>query len=153
MTAQNLQIEPLASSTSGEVKAFRLRPQDVERLAPLLAVAIGRAVRLTTGRTTPKKIIRQGARAEVQFWVAMRAETEILAVVITELIDYPTGKKALRILLAEGQEMRIWTPWFGEIEAEAKDQGCSVIEYHGRPGWSHIFPEFRELYRAYEKEI
>lgn len=69
-----------------------------------------------------------------QIWVAMDG-TEILGVVVTEIINYPQLKAAVVFALA-GKRFADWFEHVSIIEEWARSQGCAVIEMSGRRGWA-----------------
>ncbi len=66
------------------------------------------------------------------------------SVIVTEINDYPTGKRA-RIWLAAGEMDELVNDMLPDVEAWAKGGGCISITIVGRKGW------LRKLKDTYEQ--
>ena len=154
MTQMQQQIVPSDSSSSAEIFAEQVHPDHLWDIAPRLWPFVKKATDVSEF-VSPEHIFRQAQENAVQLWVIYQyppEELDILAVVVTQIVRYDEAS-VCEILLAGGREMKKWTPLLTELEAWAKREGCSRIHVNGRPGWARVFPEYREVYRVFAKEI
>ena len=76
-----------------------------------------------------------------QCWVYVPEEDKISCVFITQLIQYPAGKKVMNIILAGGAGLKEWKNevWDFFIE-RAREKECQEIIFSGRSGWERLYP-------------
>ena len=86
-----------------------------------------------------------------QLWLAWGGD-EIVAVCITEIINYPK-KRVLNIPVLAGHQIERWVGFLRHIEAWAKSEGCRKIEMSGRKGWRKILDDWLETGVILEKDI
>ena len=99
---------------------------------------LGPAIRLSHGRMSSDSILTSLMGQELQLWFAEDG-AEIKAALVTELLVYKTGLKAVRVVLLGGVNMKDWLHFASTIDAWGKSKGCSVIEAMGvRSGWARV---------------
>ena len=86
-----------------------------------------------------------------QLWIAWE-DKHIVAVCITEIINYPQSK-VLNVPILAGHQIERWIGFLAHIEAWAKSEGCTKIEMAGRKGWSKFLNDWLETGVILEKEI
>jgi hypothetical protein len=98
------------------------------RAAPLVRAALERG----EGSYSESDIARALLSGAWQLWLAERGE--VVALGITEIIDFPRKRKCLlRYLAGDMEAIAEHAP---QIEAWAIDHGCHIIMAHGRKGWA-----------------
>lgn len=102
-------------------------------IEPLLKKAVDRGHE----RYTIDDVCRFIDEQVMQLSVAIAGD-EIIAVFVTEVIDYPQSR-ALRAVFTGGEIGRV-DEWMAEFDAYldegANAIGADLVELHGRPGWA-----------------
>ena len=78
---------------------------------------------------------------DMQLWVVFNEETEILAVITTELVNYPR-KKVCRIVTLSGDFMDDWVEYISVIEEWAIENNCEAMETFCRKGFKKKLETF-----------
>lgn len=132
-----------------------LSPEDAVHAWPTIRPILARAVDRVRGRTSCDHILECVQIRTMQLWLLVEPpfeQKDVLAVVVTELREYP-GRSVCVMLLAAGRLVRRWKPLLGVVEEWAKLEGAELLEIHGRRGWGGLLPEFEEDYTVFVKEI
>jgi hypothetical protein len=122
-------------------------------MAPVLAPVLDRAVQRNHDRGNVWDALSRARKGLSVVWCALEQDGELLAVCVTELTVYPSGRKVCEIVYGAGDEMHRWKSLLSVIEEYALAEDCNSVEIRGRPGWGRVFPEYQEVYRVLEKEI
>lgn len=80
------------------------------------------------------------------------ATGEVLAALVAEAQEYPNAQ-VFSLAYCGGEQMERWAHLISALEQEAVRLGCHIVRIPGRKGWGHIFPDYREVMRVYEREI
>jgi len=121
-------------------------------LEPIVGPMLDRATCLASGRVDSEDVLRMCDEGTMQLWLAMRNERDVIAVLVTELVEFP-GRKVCNLLFCAGEDMHTWAHKLAEIEAWAAGEGCEIVTIQGRAGWGRMFPEYRLAYVTLEREI
>ena len=120
-------------------------PEHYEAVWPLIEQYMDGAAEYTYGRFKTADIYNDLIRGHQQLWIAYD-EGDIYGVVVTELINYPQ-MRTLVMHFTGGRKLPKWkNEMLQLLQRFAKDNGCSVIESYGRPGWGRVFE--RDGYKA-----
>lgn len=96
-----------------------------------------------------KKAILQG---QWYLWVAIDAEREFIAAVVTRIADYPRAR-LYDVPYIGGRDMRRWlAPMMNAIEAHARQSGAIAMQGFGRRGWCRV-AGYREAYSVFVKDL
>jgi len=86
-------------------------------------------------------------RQKAQLWCGEKS------VIVTEINDYPTGKRA-RIWLAAGEMDELVDDMLPDVEAWAKGGGCVSITIVGRKGWLRKLKDnYEQNYVTLERKL
>ena len=94
------------------------------------------------------------AAGMVQVWLTMLG-SDIANVTVTELAEFVSGRKALKIILTGGYGSLQYMPEIlGKLEEFARLETCASIMVEGRRGWEKALPpEYRFSHIVMEKEL
>lgn len=156
MTQAALQIESSTSPLTGEIEAVVVP-------TGLRSAAIDEAIRKhiepacarSSGQITIDQVFYLLDQEKAQAFVAVE-NREIVAAVITEVFEYVSGLRSLRLMLAGGYGTlrTAMTPLLAKIEEFAVLSICSSVIIEGRKGWERTIPEeYRFMCKVFEKEI
>jgi len=111
----------------------------------------------TYGRFTKEDILAGTLTKPQQLWIAFDEQDNnaIYGAVVTEIIDYPR-MRALVMHFTGGKDLPKWkTEMLSLLRRFSKDQGCSIIESYGRPGWEKVFKDdgYRKPFTFYELPV
>ena len=91
------------------------------------------------GRTNTEDILYQCLNNQSSLWIIFDVESlDIVGCTVTQLNDYPSGKRMLNLDHVTGKKMGDWIDRGLEVmEKWAKDNKCQGIEGVGRQGFWH----------------
>lgn len=87
-------------------------------------------------------VFRALSLGEMQAWVAVDDRGAILTLLLTR-ISRQRDKSVLRVEWCGGSDMSSWIGERWRLKEWAGLMGCSAIDFEGREGWQHFFPEAR----------
>ena len=95
------------------------------------------------GKYRPEDIANLVLSGDQVMWLALRDGLE--GVMLTRLIQYPTGQIGALVFGAAGKDSRYWSGEpFQRIEDWARAGGATFMEFYGRRGWEKkMGPEWR----------
>lgn len=117
---------------------------EVEHRWGEIAALVGRAV-AENGAWYTTDSIREAAKAgDMQIWRISGPE-RLLGVGVTEIRNYPSGRRICWIFALAGVEFDSWAHCIDTIKEWAKANGCHSVAMHGRKGWVKKLKGWREL--------
>lgn len=126
----------------------------IESIWPSIENYAKGAAMYTYGRFTSDDIKRGVLTNPQQLWVAFD-ENEMYGMVVTEVFTYPQIK-ALTMHFTGGRDLPKWkAPMLELLQKFGKDNGCTIIESYGRPGWEKVFKNdgFKQRFVFYELPV
>jgi len=116
---------------------------------------IEKATDRSGGRYRVQDIRQAVLAAKKQLWIIVNGSDAVMAAVVTEIRDYPTGVKACNVVLCAGEDHRLWVHHIDGLKDWAKERGCSIMEVMGRDGWTPALREmgYRRSQAVFEMEI
>jgi hypothetical protein len=125
----------------------------VREFWPVIAEHVEAGCSFSGGRLTPEAILDAAEKSEMQVFLALRNETEIVGVGVTTLSVYPSGLKCCDVLIVGGASAGLWADMQHPLTRWAKGEGCQRIQMVGRKGWGKTLPDWRVAATMYEREI
>jgi hypothetical protein len=128
---------------------------EVESAWPGIKGYVAEALAHGTGRMGPDDVLRYLVSGEMQAFIVFDADAaKLLAVLVTEVMDYPTAR-VLDLALCAGERLDLWISALPWLEGFAKQAGCTQMQVHGRAGWSRVLAPrgFREAARVLLKGV
>jgi len=141
------QIEP--SSTPCSVSL--IRPEDVYGVWHLALPLLRKPIEGTGGRLSPETVFAFLTMGQFQLWLVTDTETRCAAV--SEIAVYPTGLRALRVLILGGEDLGRWVKLWNIAEQWAAERGCVKAETVGRKGWTEVLADWTQTKVHMEKDI
>ena len=90
----------------------------------------------------------------MQLWLAYDPDDkQVLAACATEIVNYESGYRTVRILILGGFDVNRWSGCIATIEEWALYEGCDAVEIAGRAGWGRIYEDYRPIEHWFAKEI
>ena len=129
--------------------SLKCKPWLIERSAiagawPAVKHMIDAALVESAGRLDADDVLALLGEGGMQLWamVTSDGEPEVVAVLVTEIIDYPR-KRVLDLALMGGERMELWLDALPVLEQWAAQQGIDQVQIHGRRGWARVtgYPE------------
>jgi len=90
---------------------------------------------------TEESVMENIFKGNSQLWLVKCNEEEVVGIVVTNSVTYPTTKRLLIHLLG-GTEIQKWVHNISTIEDWAKSKGLEGIEIRGRKGWLKLLPDY-----------
>lgn len=133
---------------------MRLLPVDAHGLPdlwPLVRNRIASCCARSGGKYEPVDVLQNALAGRMRLWLAVEDDST-RALAITEIVQYPRIS-VCKLLACTGEQAKGWVDLVAEIEAWAKEHGCSVLEAICRPGWErHLKPMgYRKTHVVLEK--
>ena len=114
---------------------------------------------LALGASWSRKVSLEDVRERLgagfgQLWLVFDPATSVvLCAFVSELVDYPSGYRAGRVVLLGGGSLERWRHFLPRIEQWAKQEGCRALEIVGRRGWKRVFPDYEHGETTIVKEL
>lgn len=121
------------------VKPWLIGLEAIDGAWPAVKHFVERAISEGTGRITPDDVFEQLRSGGMQLWALITAdgEPEVVAVLVTEIIDYPR-RRVLDLALMAGDRMELWIDSLPVLEKWAVANGVDQVQVHGRKGWERV---------------
>ena len=115
---------------------------------------IEKAEKQSQEEMTAEDIYFKVKEKDMQLWVVFNEETDVLAVVTTELVNYPR-KKVCRIVTLGGEKIEDWVHSISIIEDWAIENNCQAMETFCRKGFKKKLQiyGYEETYIVLGKEL
>lgn len=101
-------------------------------LEPLVARAVGKI-----GVFTPAEVLKFAERGEWQIW-ALWADAGPSIVCLTDIVQYPDGRKVLRVNNLGGSDLQGALPCMKNIQEWGNRLGCHKTTADARPGVARL---------------
>jgi hypothetical protein len=129
-------------------------PKRVHEIWPHVASPLRRAI-AKTGLSAFADVERDVLSGRALLWLAVSGEGggfTVEAVASTSLQQTDAGRVCI-ITACAGANMPRWLPLISNIEAYAKEEGCSCVRIFGRKGWLRVLDGFRGKHVVLDKEL
>lgn len=100
----------------------------------------------------PRDILDELCSGHRQLWVVWSEEKEILAAVLTRIVQLRSCR-AMQINACGGVQVERWAHLVALIHAHAKAEGCRKVTIEGRPGWERLFRDYKRTRVILELEL
>jgi len=126
---------------SEEYKVSLIMPDQLMIIWDDVEKYLRKSCKRSKGRVTTQDILYQCLNNEASLWISFdTGNLKIIGCAVTQISDYPSGKRMLNLDHVAGKNM---SSWFDDglkiLEKWAKDNKCSGIEGVGREGfWNWI---------------
>ncbi len=147
-----------SSSSSSSVDELLLVPPGLDRtyLLDEIGKQLESALALNNGKMSYDDVLEMYRKRMCQLWMMVRDKV-IVGAVVSEIVNYVSGKKVLRLLVC-GSDTNTTLAGrleigMGVMEGFARDEGCSSVLIEGRRGWGRVLPEYHEVSTMFEKEL
>ena len=143
--------EPLGT----ELTVSLVPPFEVERIWDQVSRMLKLATDMSQGRYRLQDLKDKLMKGEFQLWIIFDPTFKIVAAITSTFTEYPQ-KKAAHGQFLGGERLIEWKQKFCDVfDSWARDNGCGLIEFSGRPGWGRELSEqgFREVFRTYQKDL
>lgn len=150
MTQAQTQTEP--SGTRSTVELVAIPPDDIPYCRDLIVKKLQPAIELAEGRLIAEDVIDCALDGKMQLFALMRINEPVLAMLATEIIEYP-GARVCKVLFLAGEKMSEWKHCLEDLEEWAAYEDCTQIEIQGREGWGRVYPEYHRSYTSFVKEL
>ena len=131
-----------------------IRAEDAHNWWPKVAKWCEQALEHGGNLLTLDDVKEAVANRDMQLWIIMDWR-EVTAVCVTEIRNWPRTK-VLTAIIVGGQHMDRWVAPLDDVLVRfAKDQGCRVLDAHGRRGWTKVLNSlgWKDATVTFAKEI
>ena len=116
-------------------------------VSPLIRKALLHA----EGELIPEDIKKHLDTSDLRLWVALENK-DVLAAMVTEIIQYPR-KKIVRVITLAGKDMNMWYEFLPMVEGYAIRNGCSSLEAWSRKGMARKLKDWKHSYDIITKDL
>jgi hypothetical protein len=131
------------------VELICVDPKRVHEIWPHVAELIRTAVKRTNLSHTAD-IEYDTLHGDGLLWIAW--DETIKAAATTSLIRTDRDKVCILTACA-GEDMQLWLPLLGKIEAYAKAEGCACVRIYGRKGWARVLKDYQVEQIVLERQL
>jgi hypothetical protein len=157
MTQAALPIESSISSSPDEVEVVLVSK---EQRNPIIDRAVRGCLESSLERTNDRITIEQMFylldSEMAQLFLAVEGR-RIIAAVITEFVEFVSGRRSLKVIVAGGEKGYLDTavePFLKKIEEVAMLGVCSSVLVEGRKGWGRVLSDgYKFSHSVFEKEL
>jgi hypothetical protein len=132
--AKRAEREKTVVLSNGDVELVCVPQSQIWMVSSAVWAMLDPALAQQRGMTKVEILRKDCAAGRSQLWFVLADRSQVLAVAVTEVLQYP-AKKMFCVAWLGGTQMRRWIEFFEIFKDLAKKQGCDGIEVHGRRGW------------------
>lgn len=134
------------------VRLVAIGPRDLEAWWPRGVHLVQKWIGESWGEWSIPEVYDAIAARELQWWLAVDGEP--VAMALTQILGTDSRKRC-HILGIAGEDMHTWLPYLVDIEAWARQTGCTRLTGAGRPGWERVLKDkgFVRMYSVIVKEL
>lgn len=136
-------------SSSADTTLYLVRPESLDQAWPLAEPWIAKALRRSDCVSTDAC---RGFIAEGKWHLFMAIGEGCEAVCVAEIQQYPL-RKVLSIYVCTGKDHTRWVKHLDQIEAWAREQGCSRVVAFARKGWAKLLPKYHSTHIILELDL
>ena len=144
------QIEA-ATVESRRCQVALVEAEDVGMVWDEVSPLIEKALLHAEGELVPEDIKKHLGKGDLRLWVALENK-DIIAAMVTEIIQYPR-KKIVRIITLAGKDMSMWYDFLPMIEGYAIRNNCSSLEAWTRKGMTRKLKDWKHSYDIITKDL
>lgn len=135
---------------SASVELCCVPPDGVPTLWPHVAHLIRRAMaRGRMGRFADVEADVLGSNA----WLWLAIENSVVLAAAVTKVTQEDGERLCTIVACAGHDWTKFGRLIGGLEDYARAEGCSAVEFCGRPGWMRRLPDYRVTKIVMRKQI
>lgn len=124
------------------MRLFSVSPDMLPHAWPVVLPWIEAVCRRPGCDHTSASLLALLTAGEGTLWVIHPRIGEPVAAGVTQIRDYQDGWRSCWVLAMGGSRAREWLSTLAVIESQARELGCAVVEFVGRPGWSRLLPDY-----------
>ena len=159
MATERIGIQGVAQESTGTTdqagpssKLILIHPELIDEIWPQVEKHLDRIAPHSEGELTTEDFHTALLSKDMQLWVAVDDELQVLASMVSQIISYPR-KRVLRILAIGGVDMERWMGHLPAVEDWAMEVGCSSLELWGRKGWQKMLKDWNDSYVVMTKDL
>lgn len=125
-------------------------------LARAIAPLLLKAVEHSDGRYSFDNVLEGLGTGRFELWGAMKKPASLVAVAVTTVDVFPSGKRAYVVLQLGGSSMADAAAFFKflpKMEGMARQAKCDVMQIIGRKGWERDLAGWATISTVYEREL
>jgi hypothetical protein len=132
-----------------KIELICVDPKRVHEIWPHVAGLIHSAVKRTNLSHT-LDIAYDTLHGDGLLWIAW--DGTIKAAATTSLVRTDRDKVCILTACA-GEDMALWLPLLGKIEAYARNEGCACVRIYGRKGWARVLEGYQVEHIILERQL
>jgi len=144
------QLETIAVQ-SRNCQVALVEAEDVDMVWGEVSPLIRKALLHAEGELIPEDIKKHLDTSDLRLWVALENK-DVLAAMVTEIIQYPR-KKIVRVITLAGKDMNMWYEFLPMVEGYAIRNGCSSLEAWSRKGMARKLKDWKHSYDIITKDL
>lgn len=115
---------------------------------------VKRATDRSLGRYDVASIIDGLMAEKYQLWLIWDEELKKpKGCAVTQILIYPTGLKALDLIIVTGRHRKDWVHLMADLEQFGRNEGCGINQAMARPGWEKELPDYNKSHVLLEKVL
>ncbi len=115
---------------------------------------LDRAIAYTHGGTSLPRVFHEVISKSKQLWFVVPDDNgPPVAAGITSLQKNDDGTVSAKVELLGGDGMKRWFDLRSDLEAWARDEGCTDIRFDGRKEWARLMPDYKITHYVFRKVL
>lgn len=135
-----------------EVTLNYVAPDSIRDWWPLFSHLVPSILERSRGRLTLETFVESIAKRETHLFAVWDGR-EVLTIVGLDVSIAPSGLKVGTIRFASGKDSPRWIHLIADMEANAREVGCEVLEIIARKGWERKLPEYKLTHVFLERAL
>jgi hypothetical protein len=127
-------------------------PKDIADWWPLFSHLVPSILERSRGRLTLETFAESIAKGETHLFAVWDGR-EVLTIVGLDVSLAPSGLRVGTIRFASGKDSPRWLHLIDEMEDNAREVGCEVLEIIARKGWERKLPSYKLTHVFLEKDL
>lgn len=136
------------------MKLIQIPSQHIDDVWPLVRKRIVEASGRSNGRFDEASIQQELKVKRQQLWIVWDEEKqESRAVVVTQLLVYPTGMKVADVVIVIGEGRKDWKHLVTILEEWGRKEECGLMQLFARKGWARDMTDYKLSHVLLEKKL
>lgn len=140
------------AETMHEPRLVQIPGDAARRVAPLIRDRLASICERSGGSVTPESLLAQVESGRWQLWVIDDGRA-VAAVLITELMIQPSGRKTCAVVALTGSDSLSWLHLLDDLDAWARSEGCTHMQAMARRGWARRMPQWKMTHVMLERSL
>lgn len=139
------------STPIGQCRVVMVAPEDIPYIWGDVVPLLNEALKHSEGELLSDDLLDHLDNEDLKMWIALQ-DGDVIACMVTEIIEYPR-KKIVRVITLAGRDMDLWYDFLPLVEGYAIRNDCSALEAWTRKGMTRKLKDWKHSYDIITKDL